>query len=209
MKQVDSFRVHESKEREAIAAREKESRKGSAFSKAIMQAVSVLGIEAKANGGALSGAITSVDDERQEGDQGTGDGGGDGVGGGDGLTKSLPADEEHKANRKGGDVKARMLKAVGSSLGRSGDGEQVARNASVNLDEQDNGRVFRLHSHKGWKSGLEIVVEHEMHVLKDIPIFEQLITAKWNTFGRSHHFKYAVFPYLVFFVCYNVGMAMR
>ena len=54
-------------------------------------------------------------------------------------------------------------------------------------------------------SALEIVVQHELHVLNQIPIFEQLIEAKWRAFARWHHLAFAVAPYLFFFTCFNAG----
>jgi hypothetical protein len=70
-------------------------------------------------------------------------------------------------------------------------------------------RRFMLHAKKGWKSALEIVVEHEIHVLKDVPIFFRLIDAKWKAFGRRYHVTYTVLPYLFFFVCFNTGLLLR
>ena len=64
---------------------------------------------------------------------------------------------------------------------------------------------LRPYEQCGGSSALEIVVEHEMHVLKEIPIFEQLIEAKWKAFARWHHLAYSVAPYLFFFTCFNAG----
>ena len=70
-------------------------------------------------------------------------------------------------------------------------------------------RRFMLHAKKGWKSALEIVVEHEIHVLNDVPIFQRLIDAKWRAFGQRYHVTYTVLPYLLFFVCFNTGLLLR
>ena len=44
-----------------------------------------------------------------------------------------------------------------------------------------------------------------MHVLKDIPIFEDLIERKWNKFGLRHHLLYTILPYFIFFCCFTAG----
>jgi len=59
------------------------------------------------------------------------------------------------------------------------------------------------------RSALEIVVEHEMHVLNQLPIFEQLIDIKWKSFGLRHHLVYVVAPYLLFFVIFNIALLQR
>ena len=80
---------------------------------------------------------------------------------------------------------------------------------SIRLDTFDDSRQFKLHLRKGWKSALEIVVEHEMHVLREIPIFEDLIQAKWNAFGFRMHLTYSLLPYIIFFICFNTAMLLR
>jgi hypothetical protein len=89
-------------------------------------------------------------------------------------------------------------------------GLKLGAEESMKLQEETAAsRVFLLHEQKHWKSALQIVVEYEMHVLKEIPIFEQLIDAKWRAFGRWHHLAYVIAPYLFFFSCFNAGLLLR
>jgi len=97
----------------------------------------------------------------------------------------------------------------GKSPGRQDVNPAVAKDKSINLDDFDDSRQFKLHLRKGWKSALEIAVEHEMHVLRDIPIFEELIQAKWNAFGLRMHLTYCLLPYLLFFTCFNAALLLR
>jgi hypothetical protein len=88
-------------------------------------------------------------------------------------------------------------------------GLKIGAEESMKLQEDKAARVFLLHEQKHWKSALQIVVEYEMHVLKEIPIFEQLIDSKWRAFGHWHHLAYVIAPYLFFFSCFNAGMLLR
>jgi len=85
----------------------------------------------------------------------------------------------------------------------------VAAEEAMDSKSDHEKRVFMLHSMPGWKSALELVVEHEIHVLADIPIFQRLIDAKWNAFARRFHVIKTVMPYLFFFICFNAGLLLR
>jgi hypothetical protein len=107
------------------------------------------------------------------------------------------ADEPAKQIEQNED-KAEDFADVQVEAGGGGGGEGVTSSTLENFNMEHKSesarRVFKLHARKNWKSALELVVEKEMYVLKDIPIFEQLIHEKWQEFGFRYHIYYSRTP---------------
>ena len=97
-----------------------------------------------------------------------------------------------------------VLAAAPSSRRKSMQAEE-----SLALDGDNRARTFKLHARDGWQSALELVVSHGIHVLHEVPVFEQLIELKWRAFGKRHHLLFTVLPYLACFAVFHAALLHR
>ena len=69
-------------------------------------------------------------------------------------------------------------------------------------------KPWPLHRDK-WRSAIEVIVEHEVDVFANDPLFNKLIIDKWNKFGREMYLKRTLIPYLIVLALFCAYMFLR
>jgi hypothetical protein len=75
--------------------------------------------------------------------------------------------------------------------------------------EHERSPVLALHDNPEFRSVLEVIVEHEVEEFAENELFNQIITEKYQHFGRRMHIRTRAIPYVLYVILHAVYVILR